>query len=120
LPARAAHPIFYFQNEGNCPVSENKKPEDQLEIRNEDNAQPPADPASTEDAKSAKAKRPVSEARLRANRENAKKSTGPRTTEGKQRSSLNATRHSILAQVIHLPKEDMAAYNKFTSDYVAP
>jgi hypothetical protein len=69
--------------------------------------------------KSKTSKRPISEARLRANRANAKKSTGPRTSEGKQRSSLNATRHSILAQVIHLPKEDMAAYNKFTTDYVA-
>src|SRR5690348_12926809 len=59
-----------------------------------------------------KRKRPLSEARLRANRENAKKSTGPRTPEGKQRSSLNGTRHGILAQVIVLPKEDMDAYNE--------
>jgi len=66
-----------------------------------------------------KPKRPISEARRRANRENAKKSTGPRTPEGKQRSSLNATRHGILAQVILLPEEDMAAYNKFTTDYAA-
>jgi len=64
-------------------------------------------------------KRPVSEARLRANRENAKKSTGPRTPEGKQRSALNATRHGILAQVILLPKEDLSAYNEFTTDYAA-
>ena len=75
-------------------------------------------PDSIENNNQSKSKRPVSEARLRANRQNAKKSTGPRTKDGKQRSSLNATRHSILAQVIHLPKEDMAAYNKFTSDYV--
>jgi hypothetical protein len=32
---------------------------------------------------------------------------------------LNATRHGILAQVILLPKEDLAAYNKFTADYAA-
>jgi len=86
---------------------------------NKSKDQSPANIASTEDPKPGKPKRQISEARLRANRENAKKSTGPRTKEGKQRSSLNATRHSILAQVIHLPKEDMAAYNKFTSDYVA-
>ena len=75
--------------------------------------------ATSEDAKDEKPKRPISEARLRANRENAQKSTGPRTPEGKQRSSLNGTRHGILAQVIVLPKEDMAAYNKFTADYAA-
>ena len=75
--------------------------------------------AAAEDAENEKTERPISEARLRANRENAKKSTGPRTPEGKQRSSLNGTRHGILAQVIVLPKEDMEAYNKFTSDYAA-
>ena len=48
----------------------------------------------------------ISAARLAANRENAKKSTGPRTPEGKYRSPLNATRHGILAQVIHLPEEN--------------
>ena len=36
-------------------------------------------------------RRPPSEAQLRANRLNAQKSTGPRTEEGKQRASLNAT-----------------------------
>ena len=76
-------------------------------------------PASSEGPNSEPNKRPTSEARLRANRENAKKSTGPRTPEGKQRSSLNGTRHGILAQVIVLPKEDMDAYNKFTSEYAA-
>jgi hypothetical protein len=75
--------------------------------------------SGTEDTNNATSKRPVSEARLRANRENAKKSTGPHTPEGKQRSSLNGTRHGILAQVIVLPKEDMAAYNTFTADYAA-
>jgi hypothetical protein len=76
-----------------------------------------AESATSEHTNDAKAKRPVSEARLRANRENARKSTGPRTPEGKQRSCLNGTRHGILAQVIVLPKEDMAAYNQFTTDY---
>jgi hypothetical protein len=60
-----------------------------------------------------------SDARLRANRANAKKSTGPKTEAGKQRSALNATRHGILSQVIHLPEEEMASYNEFTERYVA-
>jgi hypothetical protein len=61
----------------------------------------------------------VSEARLHANRENAQHSTGPRTEEGKKRSSLNSTRHGILAQVIHLPEEEMAVFTEFTTEYVA-
>ena len=58
-------------------------------------------------------KRPASEARLRANRENAKKSTGPRTEEGKQHSRVNAARHHLLtAQVISLPEEEMQALHE--------
>ena len=40
----------------------------------------------------------VSERKAAANRANAQHSTGPRTPEGKQRSSLNALRHGILAK----------------------
>jgi hypothetical protein len=80
---------------------------------------PPAVPATPDAAAPAKPKRPLSEARLRANREYAKNSSGPRTDEGKRRSSLNATRHGILSQVIHLPEEDLAAYDEFACAYVA-
>lgn len=40
----------------------------------------------------------VSERKASANRANAKRSTGPRTPEGKMRSRLNALRHGILAK----------------------
>jgi hypothetical protein len=63
-------------------------------------------------------KKQPSDARLRANRRNAQKSTGPKTPEGKTRSALNATRHGILSQVIHLPEEEMNSYNEFTERYV--
>ncbi len=63
-------------------------------------------------------KHPISEARLAANRANAQKSTGPRTPEGKQRSRINATRHAILGQVIHLTGEDLDAYSEFTGGYL--
>jgi hypothetical protein len=64
-------------------------------------------------------KKQPSDARLRANRRNAQKSTGPKTPEGKTRSALNATRHGILSHVIHLPEEEMNSYNEFTNRYVA-
>jgi hypothetical protein len=56
---------------------------------------------------------PISDARMRANRLNAQKSTGAKTPESKKRSSLNATRHGLLAQTLHLPEEEMAAYDEF-------
>jgi hypothetical protein len=61
---------------------------------------------------------PASDARLRANRANAQNSSGPKTEAGKKRSSLNATRHGLLAQTLHLPEEEMDAYHDFTGAYV--
>ena len=54
----------------------------------------------------------MTEAQLIANRANAQLSTGPRTEEGKRRSSLNDFRHGLTGQiVIHTP-EDQAAFQK--------
>ncbi|MDX2037596.1 MAG: hypothetical protein SFX72_13165 [Isosphaeraceae bacterium] len=51
----------------------------------------------------------VSEKQLLANRENAKRSTGPRTPEGKAVSRTNALRHGLCAEVVPLPDEDPVA-----------
>lgn len=51
--------------------------------------------------------------RAAVNRENSLQSTGPITEAGKQRSSLNALRHGLTGQVVVLPTEDLAAYEKF-------
>ena len=48
----------------------------------------------------------VSAAKLEANRRNARKSTGPRTQEGKDRSKMNATTHGCRAETLVLPEED--------------
>jgi hypothetical protein len=44
-----------------------------------------------------------------ANRQNAQKSTGPRTPEGKAAVSLNAMKHGLLSKEILLPGEDEEA-----------
>ena len=62
-------------------------------------------------------RRAPSEARLRANRLNAQKSTGPRTEEGKQRASLNATRHGFTAQVLTLTPEELKALQALIGDF---
>ncbi len=49
---------------------------------------------------------PTSEARIRANRENARRSTGPKTAEGKARSRCNALKHGLTGQGVALPTED--------------
>ena len=65
----------------------------------------------------------TSDAQLQANRLNAQLSTGPRTAEGKKRSSLNALRHGLSGQIVVLPQEDMQAYLAFGQrllDDIAP
>jgi hypothetical protein len=62
-------------------------------------------------------RRPPSEAQLRANRLNAQKSTGPRTEAGKQRASLNATRHGLTAQVLTLTAEELKALQALIVDF---
>ena len=44
----------------------------------------------------------ISEAQLRANRENAKRSTGPRTEAGKARSSRNSFSHGVYSALFGL------------------
>lgn len=55
---------------------------------------------------------------LRANRANAKKSTGPRTEEGKQRSSMNSLRHGLTARAIVMPAEDPAAFQRHAQEFI--
>ena len=52
--------------------------------------------------------RSVSERKRQANRENAKKSTGPKTARGKRNSSFNALKHGLLAQRITVETDEDA------------
>jgi hypothetical protein len=49
---------------------------------------------------------------IAANRRNAQRSTGPRTVEGKQRSSLNPLKHGLSARTIVLNHEDEIGYQE--------
>ena len=60
----------------------------------------------------------TSPARIVANRANAQHSTGPRSTEGKQRAALNALRHGLTGHTIVLPSEDLAAYQRHVQSFV--
>jgi hypothetical protein len=56
--------------------------------------------------------------RAAVNRANARRSTGPRTESGKQRSSLNAVKHGLTAQTAVLPSEDLAAFNRHVQQFL--
>ena len=52
----------------------------------------------------------ASPAQIAANHQNAALSTGPKTAEGKRKSSSNATRHGLTGTQIVMPNEDAGAY----------
>jgi hypothetical protein len=60
----------------------------------------------------------ISEKQLEANRRNAQSSTGPKTAEGKAKSSRNNLRHGLTGQISLLPTEDREAHDKFCNELI--
>jgi hypothetical protein len=56
---------------------------------------------------------------IEANRRNARKSTGPATEDGKQRSRCNAVRHGLTAETVIGALEDAEDYQAFEAAIVA-
>ena len=54
---------------------------------------------------------------IAANRRNARKSTGPRTPDGKAQSSRNAVRHGILARNLMLVGEFRQEFDQLYAEY---
>jgi hypothetical protein len=61
----------------------------------------------------------LTEKQLAANRANAQRSTGPRSEEGRQRSSLNARRHNLTGQVSAMTDEDRIAHDTFSKALIS-
>jgi hypothetical protein len=60
----------------------------------------------------------ISEARLAANRENAQKSSGPVTPEGKAKSCLNAVKHGLTGgSVLFASQDEAQRYLRHAADY---
>jgi hypothetical protein len=58
-----------------------------------------------------------SQKQIDANRQNAQNAHGATSPEGKQRSSLNATKHGWTGQTLVLSPEEQAPYAQFVKDY---
>ena len=67
----------------------------------------PAEPAKSE------TKRPASERKLQANRQNARKASGPKTVRGKRHSSFNAVKHGLLAKKVMFAADGTLADEDF-------
>jgi hypothetical protein len=60
----------------------------------------------------------TTQARISANQNNAKLSTGPKSPEGKERSRMNALKHGLRAETIVLPTEDPAAFDDMLAEWI--
>jgi hypothetical protein len=60
----------------------------------------------------------VSPRKRRANRRNAKQSTGPRTEEGKARSAQNARTHGVFCRDVVLEGENHAEFNRIRRQFI--
>ena len=61
----------------------------------------------------------TSHSQFEANRQNAQKSTGPRTENGKRRSRFNALRHGLATETVVEAFENLASYKKFQAAIVS-
>jgi hypothetical protein len=59
----------------------------------------------------------LKEARRAANQANAQLSTGPKTPEGKRKSSLNAVKTGLTGTTVLLPSDDAAEYQRHIAAY---
>jgi hypothetical protein len=57
-----------------------------------------------------------SDRQIEANKQNAQRSTGPRTADGRARVASNALKHGLTGRQIVLPGEDPAEFDSFRSD----
>ncbi len=78
--------------------------------------QPPSTFAS---AASANEGPSLSEARLNANRANAQHSTGPKSAEGKAKSSMNAVKTGLTGRTVLLPGDDAVIYQQHLDRHFA-
>jgi hypothetical protein len=60
----------------------------------------------------------ATERQIQANRSNALKSTGPRSDQGKERSSGNALRHGLTAQRVVITGEDPEKFERLRRDLI--
>ena len=78
-----------------------------------DNDDPPPPYPPCQNGEEDKSRKPISDAKLSANRQNAQKSTGPQSQATKEKSKMNALRHGLCSQAALLPSEDPILYQAF-------
>ena len=78
-----------------------------------DNDDPPPPYPPCQNGEDDKSRKPISDAKLAANRQNAQKSTGPQSQATKDKSKMNSQTHGLCSQAALLPSEDPIVYQAF-------
>jgi len=61
----------------------------------------------------------ATDVQIKANQQNAQKSAGPTSVEGKKKSSMNAVTHGIFSNIATLPGEDEVFIQRLREDILA-
>jgi len=81
--------------------------------RDNDDPAPAYPPCENGDESENQNTRPISDAKLAANRQNAQHSTGAKTQAGKDKSKMNALKNALTGRTVLLPTDDAVAYQAF-------
>jgi hypothetical protein len=101
--------VFSSEDAASSPITEPKLLPPELAIRSPERS----------DGLNSSTPTTISPSQLAANRANSQLSTGPRTSEGKAKSCLNAVTTGLTGRTVLLPTEDGARYEQHVREFLA-
>ncbi len=108
--------VFSNQDDASSPITDLPIPSPEETTRRPERSDG-LDSSTRSDGLNSSTPVPISAPQLAANRANSQLSTGPRTPEGRAKSSMNAVKTALTGRTVLLPTDDAAAYENHVRDF---